>query len=136
MGILGKLLIVFNLLAAAAFTYFTRENWNLRRQLTYREFENAVRLSGFPVEPRDPAPRGVDKDNVQFVFEVNPSTWVETIEAKQLNTLLPAGGQVYGGGAAVADQTAEVNRLKEKVLTTVPALDPQNPKSRFDWLQT
>jgi hypothetical protein len=131
MSTLGKLLVVLNLLAAAAFTYFTRENWLLRQKLTFREFENEVRLRGFPVEKPDPLPGGVDKDNVPFVFEVNPGTRVETAEAKRVNEMLPPGGKVYGGDP-VADQTAEVNRLKDKVLANIQ----QDPNLRPQWLQT
>jgi hypothetical protein len=133
MSLLGKLLIVFNLLAAGAFAYVTRENWNARRALTYREFENEVRLRGVPVEAPNPLPSGVDKDNVAFPFQVNPSTFVETLEAKRLVALMPAGGQY--GGEAVADQTAEVKRLQPKVISTIPAAaEGQDPKDRFAWL--
>jgi hypothetical protein len=133
MSILGKLLIVFNLLAAGAFAYFTRENWNARRALTYAEFEREVQLRGTPVEAPEKPPSGVDKNNVAFPFQVNPTTYVETIEAKQLVTLIPKGGDIFGG-EPVADQTAEVKRLQPKVIGTIPALG-QDPKDRFAWLQ-
>jgi len=133
MSILGKLLIVFNLLAAGAFAYFTRENWNARRALTYAEFEREVQVRGIPVEAPEKPPSGVDKNNVAFPFQVNPTTFVETVEAKQLATLIPKGGDIFGGEAA-ADQTAEVKRLQPKVIGTIPAMG-QDPKDRFLWLQ-
>jgi hypothetical protein len=132
MSVLGKLLIVFNLLAAGAFAYLTRENWNARRALTYREFENEVLLRGIPVESPEKPPSGVDKDNVAFQFQVNNTTFVETVDAKRLVTLISTGGQY--GGEPVADQTAEVKRLQPKVIATIPAMG-QDPKDRFLWLQ-
>jgi hypothetical protein len=135
MSMLGKLLIVFNLLAAGAFAYFTRENWNARRALTYAEFEREVQLRGMPVEAPEKPPSGVDKDNVAFPFQVNPTTFVETVEAKRLVTLIGKGGDIFGG-EPVADQTAEVKRLQPKVTATIPAAaEGQDPKDRFLWLQ-
>jgi hypothetical protein len=137
MGILGKLLIVFNLLAAGAFAYLTLGNWKARQDLAWAEASREIKLRGYPVEPPEKPPSGVDKDNTAFVFQVNEGTRLETLSGKKLNALTPPGGQVYGG-EAVADQTAEVKRLQPKVLATIPALPPegQDPKPRFDWLQT
>lgn len=137
MGILGKLLIGANLLAAGAFAYLTLQNWHVRQDLAWREASNEIRLRGYPVEPPEKPPSGVDKDNVAFVFQVNEGTRLETLTGKRINELTPQGGQAYGG-EAVADQTAEVKRLQPKVFATIPPLPPegQDPKPRFDWLQT
>jgi hypothetical protein len=135
MSILGKLLIVFNLLAAGAFAWFTLENWKLRQDLTFAALEREVKLRGLPVDAGEP-PADLDKDRVVFKIETSPGgSILETLSKKDAAKLLPAGDSVYGNneGDLIADQSAEVKRAQKKVLATVPAAGDQ---TRNAWLQT
>ena len=137
MSILGKLLIVFNLLAAGAFAYLTLENYKVRHNLTTQALTRDIALGGLPVEPSDP-PIKVDSDRVAFPYQSGGSQ-VESIAKKDLVRLLPPGGDLYGNteGELIPDQTAEVKRVQKKVFGTsvIPAFDVGNPKPRFDWLR-
>jgi hypothetical protein len=124
MSILGKLLIVLNLLAAGAFVYLTLENWKVRKELTTRELVNEVQLRGLPVEGPDATVAG---DTVPFQFRVSDSSPpMESIEKTRLAAIVPTGDQLYGG-EPVANQTAEIKRLQAKVIASIPAPggDPQ-----------
>jgi len=133
MSILGKVLIVLNLLAAGAFAYLTLENYKLRHTLTARALENDVRLSGLPVEAPD-GPNDYGSDRVPFRYP-SGSGVIESISKKDLVKILPKGGEPFGeSGEPIADQTAELKRVQQKVAGMLPALNPQDPKPRFDAL--
>lgn len=117
---LGKILIVLNLLAAGAFMYFSMENWKVRQELTYAAFRNEVQLRGIPLEA--PANVTVDSESVPFVFTVNPNTEIDSIQKTTLDKLIPKGDDVYGG-PPVADQTAELKRLREKIFGLITSAD-------------
>ena len=79
MSILGKVLIVFNLLAAGAFAYFTLENRKVRKDLTRAAVVRDIQLDGCPVEqpavpPRGPGQgrRGVQAGGEQRPLRVDP----------------------------------------------------------------
>jgi hypothetical protein len=134
MSLLGKLLIVLNLLAAGAFAYLTLENWKVRHNLTTAALSRNVALNGLPVEAPS-TPVSVGSDQVPFHMEAD-GTFIESVAKKDLLKVVPKGDEPYGasGGETIADQTAEVKRLQTKVINAIPALDPNNPKARFDWL--
>lgn len=115
---LGKILIVLNLLAAGGFMYFSMENWKLRQELGYAEFRAEVQLRGIPVEAGPAAGDG----RVPFVFTINPNTPLTDIPAETLAKLIPPGGEAFGGGP-VADQTAELKRVRDKVKALIDAAD-------------
>ena len=135
MSILGKLLIVFNLLAAGAFAYLTLENYKVRHTLTTQALQRDIVLGGFPVESGTP-PSGLSSDRVPFPYQ-SQGSHIESIAKKDLVQLLPKGGDLYGNteGDLIADQTAEVKRVQKKIFNTsvIPAFDAANPKPRFDW---
>jgi hypothetical protein len=133
MSILGKLLIVLNLLAAGAFAYLTLENYKVRHALTARALQNDVLLAGLPVEPGDTS--GSNSDNVPFHLE-SGGIVIEQISKKDLAKLLPKGGDLYGDtGEPIANQTDEVKRLQQKVMSSshIPALG-QDPNPRLSAL--
>ena len=118
---LGKILIVLNLLAAGAFLYFSTENWQKRQDLTFAEFRGEVQRRGLPVAP--PAATGeLDADSVSFVYAVNQNTNSTFISKATLAKLIPPGGE-FLGGEPVADQTAEVKRVRDKVMGLIAAAD-------------
>ncbi len=130
MSMLGKVLIVFNLLAAGAFAYFTLENYKARQELTWAEFRNQVILDGLPVES-GPAPK--DTERVAFAYQMKPGLIFTEIDRKQLTQLVPAGGSLLGA-EAVGDQTSEVVRLKAKVMAGLPGIDVNGGRDRLDGL--
>lgn len=122
MSILGKLLIVFNLLAAAAFTYFTVENWRVRQEITWAAINRQMQLEGFAVEAQATPPTSdeLGSDRVAFYF-VGPGGLVyQSIPKDRFEKLVPRGGEEFGG-APVANQTDEVKRLKDVVAASIPA---------------
>jgi hypothetical protein len=134
MSILGKLLIVFNLLAAGAFAWFTLENWKLRQDLTFRALENEVRLRGLPVDPGE-APSSLDKNRVVFPIELHPGTVLESLSKKDLARLLSPGDDTFGdkSGELIANQGDELKRVQKKVIETVRAAGDNN---RYGFLKT
>src|SRR5262245_1260879 len=130
---LGKALIILNLLAAAAFVYFTLENWKVRQELSWAALSREVSLRGIPLDAPEKPPSGLDKDNVAFVFVGPGDRHTETLAKDKLNKLIPNGGE-FLGGPPVPDQTEEVKRVQAKVLAAIPPAD-QNPQPRFDALR-
>src|SRR5262245_13727620 len=109
MSILGKLLIVFNLLAAGAFAYFTLESWKARQEVSWAAFQRQQSLDGLalekPVNP--PSADDLGKDRVALEFTMPGNVKYDSIERKRFDTLLPKGGEMFGG-EPVAHQTAEI----------------------------
>jgi hypothetical protein len=133
MSILGKVLIFFNLLAAGAFGYFTLENWRVRQDLTWAAFQRQVQLDGIPVEPQGTAPPDLEADRVPFIIEINTVRY-ESVPKAKLDAIIPAGGDIYGGGG-VKDQTEEIKRVQKKVFDHIAATAANDQKLRFQWLR-
>src|SRR5262245_46207190 len=120
MSMLGKLLIVMNLLAAGAFAYLTLENYKVRHNLTTAALQRDVALGGLPVEPGDA--RNVGSDRVPFPYQSGGSV-IESIATKDLVKLVPKGDDYFGErGEPIANQTDEVTRVQQKVMSQIPAL--------------
>ncbi len=132
MSIFGKLLIVFNLLAAGAFAYFTLQDWKARQEITWNALSRQVQLHGIAVEPPTPPPTAdeLGDKRVAFYFEMPGGLVYRSIPKDKLESLIPKGDPTYGG-EAVADQTAEVARLQKKVIVSIPA----EGQPRFNGLQ-
>jgi len=135
MSILGKVLIFFNLLAAGAFAYFTLENWRVRQDLTWAAFQRQVQLDGIPIEAPANPPAGLEADRVPFII-VLQETRYESVPKNKLDAIIPAGGDIYGGGG-VKDQTEEVKRVQAKVFAHIGTVAPAaaDPTVRFQWLR-
>ena len=135
MSVLGKVLIVFNLLAAGAFTYFTLENWKVRKDLTRAAFVNDIRLNGLPVEPPAAPPAGLDSDHAPFRRDINKVPY-ESAPKETLEAALNPGDEIFGasGSDKVYDQTAEIKRVQGKVFAHIPAA-AQDMNPRFQWLR-
>lgn len=135
MSVLGKVLIILNLLAAGAFGYLTLENWKVRQEFTYREFENVVKLGGIPVDT--PTEKGdIPEGRVPFSLTVNKGNIIESLEKDTLTRLIPKGGDEYGGDA-VANQTEEVVRLQKKlkdfIAAKVTEAGANGPVAKLNW---
>ena len=135
MSVLGKVLIVLNLLAAGAFTYCALDNWKVRQEIAFTAFKQEVQLVGIPLDTPDPAPTGISTGSVSFPFQVNKATWIESITNEVLGKLIPKGDADLGG-EVVPDQTKEVKRVQNKVTVALPVMDEANPQARFTALRT
>jgi hypothetical protein len=129
MTILGKLLIVLNLLAAGAFTYFTLENWKVRKDLTKAAIRRDIQLFGEPVEAPATPPSGMDKDETPFKRDINNVPY-EVVEKAVIDGVLPKGDETFGSGP-VYDQTAEVKRVQAKVFENID----KDPNTKLQWLR-
>ena len=133
MTILGKLLIVFNLLAAGAFAYFTLGDWKARKELTKAAIVRHIQLNGTPVEGPAAPPADLDKDDVPFKADVNGVPY-ETLPKAVVAAAVPAGGSELGGGA-VYNQTEEVKRVQDKVFANIQAKGGNDQNLKFQWLR-
>jgi hypothetical protein len=119
MSVLGKVLIVLNLLAAGAFAYLTLENYKVRNEIAFVAFKNEVLLRGFPVEKSE------DKgDDVSFPWKVSENNFITALNKETLKRLSPDGGPEFGG-TTTASLTDEIERLKGVVTTAVNGLSGQ-----------
>lgn len=137
MTILGKLLIVFNLLAAGAFAYFTLENWKVRKDLTRMAAIRDIQLNGLPVEFPPVAPDDLDSESTPFGREINGYPY-EQLPKKTFDGALPNGDEVLGwsgGEERVYHQTAEVKRVQAKVFAHIQGQAGQDQNLRFQWLR-
>jgi hypothetical protein len=130
MSILGKVLIVLNLLAAAAFTYVTLDNWKVRKELTRAAFVRDIQLNGLPLEATTVA--DLDSDDAPFGREINKVPY-QSAAKDTIDAAIPAGDEIFGGGK-VYDQTAEVKRVKDQVFKHIPAA-AADMTPRFQWLR-
>ena len=123
MSILGKVLIVFNLLAAGAFAYFTLENWKVRKDLTRAAVvrEHPARRPAGRAAGR-PAGRTWTRTDAAFEREVNKVPYESHPEGRRSTRPSRPGARRSGaGGEPITDQTAEVKRVQDKVFKTIPA---------------
>jgi hypothetical protein len=121
MTLLGKLLILFNLLAACGFVYLATQDWKGRQTITAAAVRHKLLLVGLPVEGPDTFSAD---DETPFRIEMAGSTHTETISKKILEGYFQAAP---GGDSAaflsekgpVPCQLAEVKRVKAKLETSL-----------------
>jgi hypothetical protein len=138
MSTLGKILIVFNLLAAGAFVYFTLENWKARQEVSWAAFQRQQSLDGLGLEKpaNPPSADELGDDRVAFEFTMPGNVQYKSINKDRYEKLLPPGGERFGG-EPVAHQTAEVERLQKKVIAGLPAAGAPpaaGQPNRYQWL--
>jgi hypothetical protein len=135
MTILGKLLIVLNLLAAGAFTYLTLGDWKARKDLTKAAIVREIQLHGVPVEASRTVEgtEKVDEGYVPFRRDVDGHLY-ESIPMATISVAIPRGDDDFGG-EAVADQTAEVNRVQKKVFANIAAKAGEDQNLKMQWLR-
>ena len=97
MSIFGKLLIVFNLLAAGAFAYFTLQDWKARQEITWNALSREVQLRGIAVEPQNPPPAAdeLGDKRVAFYFEMPGGLVYRSIPKDRLDSMIPKGDETY-----------------------------------------
>jgi hypothetical protein len=135
MSILGKLLIVLNLLAAGAFTYLTVQDRKVRKDLTRMAIVREIQLNGVPVEASRTVEgtEKVDEGYVPFRRDVYGHLY-ESIPMATLAAAIPRGDEDFGG-EPVADQTAEVNRVQKKVFANIAAKAGEDQNQKLQWLR-
>ncbi|HZU36285.1 MAG TPA: hypothetical protein VFA18_10270, partial [Gemmataceae bacterium] len=95
MGLLGKILAILNVLAAAAFVYLAAADWSKRQQWAFAAVRFEEVIDGLPVDPAQADPN----EGTVLVTRYKEST----------------PQQLQGTGSAVATQEEEVNRVKEEL---------------------
>ena len=135
MSILGKVLIVFNLLAAGAFGYFTLENWRVRQDLTWAAVSREIQLVGVPVEAPANPPADLDPEALPIAVDLHGNRY-ESIPKVRFEKIIPEGGTVFGGGA-VYNQTEEIKRVQAKVFAHIASVAPaaNDPTVRNQWMK-
>ncbi len=113
MGLLGKILIVLNILAGGGFTYIALLDWEVRQKWTFAGFRHELYLQGLPVPA---SPDNGDSETVGFDFQYGTSSPISELKTDTLNQIFAAsqGGNLLGG-QPVASQTEEVRRVQALV---------------------
>jgi len=117
MTLLGKLLILFNLLAAGGFVYLATQDWKGRQTINAAAVRHKLLLVGLPFEGPDTFD---PEDETPFRIEMAGSAHTETISKKILELYFQAapGGDSatsLGDKAPVPCQVAEIKRVKVKI---------------------
>jgi hypothetical protein len=117
MTLLGKLLILFNLLAAGGFVYLATQDWKGRQTINAAAVRHKLLLVGLPFEGPDTFD---PEDETPFRIEMAGSAYTETISKKILELYFQAapGGDAatsLGDKAPVPCQVAEIKRVKAKI---------------------
>ncbi len=94
MGLLGKLLIVFNLLAGGGFVYLASQDWVKRQTLTAADLRHRLTLQGLPLENPEPAADAGDPNDpdaeVPFAAEGPGGVTVGSVSKKFLESYFKA----------------------------------------------
>jgi hypothetical protein len=124
MTLLGKLLIVFNLLAAAGFVYLATEDWKGRQTINATAIRWKLPIVGLPLEGPD---NFSAEDETPFYIEMAGGFPTETVSKKILELYFQSapGGDLLGDKAPVPCQLAEVKRVRAKIDTLLKEKDAQ-----------
>lgn len=120
MSLLGKILLVFNLLAAGGFAYLATQDRQGRQNTTAAGLRHVLLVTGVPLDGKDAFD---EEDGVEFRIPLAggvPTTTVskkllETYFASAGGTATPAGPAILGGPMVVTNQLAEVKRVRAVV---------------------
>jgi hypothetical protein len=145
MTLFGKLMLVFNLLAAGGFVYLATQDWKGRQNINAFGLRNLLLVQGLPLD--GPTSFSGD-DETPFRVDGPGGVPTKTISKKVLDGYFQAApGQPAAGGdaaaatflgtnAAVPNQIAEVRRVKSKVEEILNKAGSPQEKVRLltDWL--
>lgn len=110
MSLLGKILLVVNLLAAAGLVYLTAQAWSKRQEINGAALRFQITLVGLPVDEAKDAPDG---DEVPFPVSLPGGYFTPTASKKLLDT------HFSGAGAAVYSQVKEVKEAQQKIEASI-----------------
>ena len=124
MGILGKLLVFANLLAAGGFVYLSVQDWGKRQTLTAAMLRHQMALQGLPFDGPDAIPAEEDPE-VPFALQTSGGQVTETVSKHFVEVYFAEnkGTARLGAAEAVPDQLAEVRRVRQKVQQLFDAAD-------------
>ncbi len=117
MTLLGKLLILFNLLAAGGFVYLATQDWKARQTITAATIPRKLALVGLPLEGPDTFH---PEDETEFRIEMAGGYHTKTISKKLLEIYFSAA-PAFDSPSFPSDkgpvpcQLAEVKRIKAKI---------------------
>lgn len=131
MGILGKILLVLNILIGGGFAYLAVQDWQGRQAITAAGLRHIILLHGLPLGdlPGTPDTTPTDPEaEIPFVVEGPGGKPTETVSLDLLKTYFKAAadaGKATGPALASADpvhsQLAEVRRVYDLVKAYVEA---------------
>lgn len=120
MSLLGKLLLVVNLLAAAGFVYLATQDWRGRQSIAASGLRHVLLVYGLPLEGPDTF--AADDETPFVVSEGMPGgVPTQTVSKKVLDTYFQAAPGASAdnpaslAGGPVLSQIAEVKRVKGKI---------------------
>lgn len=140
MGILGKILLVLNLLIGGGFAYLAVQDWQGRQTITAAGLRHVLLLDGFPFGDIPGAPDAMPTDpeaEIPFVIDGPGGKPTSTVSVDLLKTYFKtAAGEMDKGSPplasadAVPSQLAEVRRVFDVIKAnvdgqTTPALKAQ-----------
>ena len=111
MTLFGKVLLVFNLLAAGGFVYLATQDWKGRQNINATGLRYDLLVRGLPLD--GPANFSTD-DETPFRVDGPGGVPSKTVSKKLLEVYFQAvpGDATLGGGSAVPNQLAEVRASK------------------------
>lgn len=128
MGTLGKILLVFNLLAAGGVVFVATQDWAKRQEVTGTAVRFQLHFDGLPLAPlSDAGAASANAETVPLVMELPGSTRIESVTPKLLQSYFQGadGGPMLGDGAKPpATQIEEVQRVQEKVSAMLAQASP------------
>ncbi len=139
MSLLGKILLVVNLLAAGGVVYLATQDWQGRQAINASGLRHVLLIQGLPLEgPETFDPEGETKFEVEMAGGFKTST----VSKKLIEGYLQAapGGDASTpaslAGGAVLTQLAEVKRVRAKVMDLLSKAESDAAKVALlkDWL--
>ncbi|MGL4423006.1 MAG: hypothetical protein ACRCZF_20250 [Gemmataceae bacterium] len=119
MALLGKILLVINLLAAVGLVYLATQDYAKRQEISSALLRHRITLDGIPV-PEGPAGEG---NTVPFAVEITRGNFTTSVS----KTLLDA----HFGGTAPTSQVGEVKARKAKIDNDLAGMATDADKLRF-----
>jgi hypothetical protein len=140
MNLLGKLLILFNLLAAGGFLYLATQDWKGRQTITAASIPRKLQIVGLPLEGPDTFDR---EDETDFRVEMAGGFQTQTISKKILDTYFKLADSPPNATTAfpsdngpVPCQLAEVKRVKAKIESYLKDKNPgEKVRALKEWLE-
>jgi hypothetical protein len=122
MRIWGYILIILNIGAAGAFTYFAAAVLKVRSEWQYALLKQELVNRGFPDAAPVDAPADLEEDSLPLEFTYGASG-IDQINKNKLKKIIPQGGDVLGQktGDPVANQTDEIKRVEKIVFADLEA---------------
>ncbi|VTS07244.1 hypothetical protein [Tuwongella immobilis] len=128
MGILGRVLIVLNLLAAGGFVYVGMMDYKIRTDWAIGIFKYEIAVAGLPLEE---SKTSASDGFVALDFQYPDRQPVPEIPTSIFNQFfIPAAGGNELGGGAVTSLNAEVKRVQTKINEVLDSLDGDAAKVR------